>query len=157
MQLLGMACSEFSPQASDTILRAFYKHPHEAVSFAGFYCAMNTCLLYEVFIRKTGELFTTLDTSGSGYATKSVCEHVLKALAVCIGDYHHTPKSRAESDARLAALLQADSDRTGPQIKLSIFLRSASNLYLKLLLTMKSTGVLDSLNHHLSATSARSW
>lgn len=140
MQLLGMACSDFSPQASDTIMRAFYKHPHEAVSFAGFYCAMNTCLLYEVFIRKTEELFASLDVHGSGYATKAVCEHVLNALAVCVGDYRHTPQSRAVDDARLVELLKSDTD--GPQIKLSIFLRSASNLYLKLILIMKKDGAL---------------
>eukprot|EP00041_Stephanoeca_diplocostata_P025703 m.678558 g.678558 ORF g.678558 m.678558 type:complete len:219 (+) comp22805_c0_seq1:126-782(+) len=87
MQLLGMACSDFSPHASDTILRCFLKHDFEAVSFDAFHCALATCYLYEVFIKRTAALFHALDRTGHGVVRKELCESILQSLASSVAAY----------------------------------------------------------------------
>ncbi len=63
MQLLGMLCSEFSPQASDAILHRFKKQEHELVSLALFGNAVHVCLMYEDFLKQAETLFVSLEES----------------------------------------------------------------------------------------------
>jgi hypothetical protein len=71
---------------------------------------------------------------------------VLAALAAAAAG---RPLSDAQASAELAAVLATEAGSSGstasPTVKLSVFLRSASNLYLKVVLLMKSRGAQDAL------------
>jgi hypothetical protein len=81
MQLLGMLCSDYSPHASDVLLRRFQKKDLELVSFSFFRGAVVTCLLYEDFILESEKLFAVMDgagksgelTAGGGKMTLDSC------------------------------------------------------------------------------------
>lgn len=64
MQLLGMICSDYSPQASDILLRRFLRRDSDLVTFGDFESAILCCLMYEDFIQRAEELFLALDSPG---------------------------------------------------------------------------------------------
>jgi len=64
MQLLGMLCSDYSPQASDILLRRFLRRDNDVVPFPDFESAVLCCLMYEDFIQRAEQLFTALDAAG---------------------------------------------------------------------------------------------
>jgi hypothetical protein len=56
MQLLGMLCSDLSPQAADTLKQKFETRPHAHVRFQTFAAGVITCLLYTEFIHRAEQV-----------------------------------------------------------------------------------------------------
>ncbi len=65
-QLLGMLCSDFSPQASDLLLQRFGRRDTQVVPFAHFLQAVQACDMYASFIARAEGLFHALDRTGTG-------------------------------------------------------------------------------------------
>lgn len=142
MQLIGMLSADFSPLASDMVLKIFNKLDHEAVTFAAFNTAVTTCITYEDFLLKAERLFISLDTTGSGCASKEVCESILQSLAAAASVAFQTGPFTAAMpglDPELHQVL-VDGKPSGNQIRLSTFVRSASSLFLKIVLMFGKAG-----------------
>lgn len=142
MQLIGMLSADFSPLASDMVLKIFNKLDHEAVTFGAFNTAVTTCITYEDFLLKAERLFMSLDAAGSGCAPKEVCESILQSLAAAASTaYQNGPVSQATPvlDPELQRVL-VDGKSSGNQIRLSTFVRSASSLFLKIVLMFGKAG-----------------
>ena len=66
MQVLGMLCSDFSPQASSQLLLSVGRRPYETISLRAFRAGVTTCLLYRDFITQAEALFQGLSLGSSG-------------------------------------------------------------------------------------------
>jgi len=156
MQLLGMLCSDYSPQAADVLLRKFERGDSEGVSFKFFLTGILVCCMYQEFINDAEQVFLSLKTDLTGSADHAACEAVLRALAASVrrtskftllGTEHAAvawPCVDREAQALQVALgRMADEQHQGEAaqgsswnhtaVKLPIFLRSASSLFLRLL------------------------
>lgn len=80
-QLLGMLCSDFSPQASNTLLEKINFKDNEIVSFPAFHVGILTCLMYEEFIARMQALFVSLDVHGSGVLPRKSCDILMKRVS----------------------------------------------------------------------------
>eukprot|EP00040_Diaphanoeca_grandis_P011137 m.56985 g.56985 ORF g.56985 m.56985 type:complete len:235 (+) comp22327_c0_seq2:161-865(+) len=139
-ELVGMLCVDFSPRASDVILKIFRKHEYEAVAFTEFNTAVTTCIFYEEFLRGAERLFGSLDPAQTGFASKDLCESLLKMLAeTATFSFHsgHMPASPSDTDVTQHVRTMLDA-KAGAQVKLSTFVQSASSLFLKILITFGS-------------------
>lgn len=145
MQLLGILSADFSPLASDVILSIFRKLDHEAVSFQSFTTAVETCLTYKEFLVKSEQLFNAIDSRNTGSAPKELCEAILTSLASAATDTFNTSKvsdrhvTLEELDPAIESMLLKEESETSAltlsgQIRLSTFVRSASSLFLKIVL-----------------------
>lgn len=139
MELVGMLCVDFSPRASDVILKVFRKQEYEAVSFTEFATAVSTCLFYEEFLDGAEQVFLSIDSTQSGYASQQVCEYLLRTLAdtatTSFHDGHNTQLVTAQNVTMEQKLESLMNEKGGLQVKLSTFVQSASSLFLKILVT----------------------
>ena len=138
MQLLGMVCSDYSPQASDLLLRRFKRSDGDSVSFAGFEAAVVCCLMYEDFITSAEQLFTALDAHGqTGCLRKELCQTLISQLV--LSPSQRDGSALVEVQAAMQRLLSGvePSPPPGHGIMLADFLRSASSVFLRIVLSRR--------------------
>eukprot|EP00051_Salpingoeca_urceolata_P012269 m.152152 g.152152 ORF g.152152 m.152152 type:complete len:244 (-) comp17433_c0_seq3:138-869(-) len=135
-QVLGMLASEFSPQASDALMKRFQRRPYELVTYAVFRTAVLACLMYKDCISQARQLFVDLEVAsapnqpGAG-VPKSLCESLIEQLI--------SPASAklAHVEAEMQLLLAGSAgnvDKGGAErVALPEFLRSASTVFLQML------------------------
>eukprot|EP00050_Salpingoeca_kvevrii_P007895 m.299349 g.299349 ORF g.299349 m.299349 type:complete len:239 (-) comp14108_c0_seq1:309-1025(-) len=120
-QLLGLICSEFSPQASDILLQRFSKRKHEIVRYSTFRAAILACLMYEDFVDRAEGLFQSVETDG--YVEKEVCELLIRMLVSGLND---TALARLEE-----CMGRSSADRQqAPCVRMPEFLRASSSVFL---------------------------
>jgi len=147
MQLLGMLCSDLSPQASDTLQAKFESRSHAHVPFQFFAAGVLTCTLYNEFIRRAEQVYTMLPTKGE-LASKTACEALLRALGNSAWRAPVTTLFPPPAAVPAAARTDADSIRkvlaagravegsdSDIGVPLPDFLQSASRLFMLLLCT----------------------
>lgn len=72
MQLLGMLTSDFSPQASDLMLKRFCRPEGSLVPFASFRASVACCRLYADYIGRAERLFRDLDLAKTGALSRDL-------------------------------------------------------------------------------------
>ena len=65
-QLLGMLCSDFSPQSADVLIHALQRRDYETVSFACFQSSVMVFLIYNAVISSARTVFQALDDKHTG-------------------------------------------------------------------------------------------
>eukprot|EP00049_Salpingoeca_infusionum_P002569 m.58149 g.58149 ORF g.58149 m.58149 type:complete len:310 (-) comp11655_c0_seq8:557-1486(-) len=125
-QLLGMLCSDFSPQARDTLLSCFHCGLKDAVTFQTFRAGILACCQYDVFLKTATALFAQLDPDDSGTADRDLCEAILTLI--------NTNEGKPDVVASTIHKIQTDPEhsvlKSTEMISKADFLRSASTLYL---------------------------
>eukprot|EP00039_Didymoeca_costata_P024527 m.10579 g.10579 ORF g.10579 m.10579 type:complete len:241 (+) comp4283_c0_seq1:166-888(+) len=145
VQLLGMLCSDFSPQASDTLLRKFDRRENDHVPFQFFSVAILTCTMYRDFISALEEIFSLLDERNEGVISHSQCTLVMQGLMesqkkeqcfrfpLVTSSDSRKPDFFSVEDLRINI---ADADKDA-KVTLHQFLRTGSSIYLAPLTSSK--------------------